>query len=203
MPRSWTAESITAWKHERKERRVASGYKPIEALSGLKKDEALEAERKALIETEFSRLTTQSWNLGKHPLTSFAAPFSGVILAPQNYSARHGIDRLKVRKGQDLNKVVHDHYHERVDSKAYPGENYVATDGIQSRRHEYMGPSPRLASYRFTGDQIEIEWWDKYFDDTWVGTQKWKVEAELDVQVEGWFVIDRNKAEGQSLGRLS
>lgn len=63
---------------------------------------------------------------------------------------------------------------------------------LDSTRHEYLGPNPRLASYRFTHSEMEIEWWEDYIKDTWIGTKKWEVEAEFDEAVEGWFLSSRN-----------
>lgn len=61
-----------------------------------------------------------------------------------------------------------------------------------SLRHEYLGPSPRIASYRMTGNEIAIEWWEAYIKDAWTGSTKWKVEADYDEAVEAWFLVDRN-----------
>lgn len=55
-----------------------------------------------------------------------------------------------------------------------------------------MGPSPHVAAYRLTVDQAEIEWWEPFLAQAWIGALGWKVEAEFDDEVEGWFLLDRN-----------
>jgi len=190
--RVWTPESIKTWQNERDERRKGKGQPPTHTLGSAERVVALESERQELIETEFSLLSTQAWDVGKHPFLSSPSPFAGFLLLPKNYLARDGIHRLRVRKGDDLNRIVHQFYDEFVDPKTYLGDNYVSKDGIDARRHEYLGPNPRIASYRFTLDEIEIEWWEDYIKDTWIGSEKWEVKAEFDEVVEGWFLVDRN-----------
>ena len=41
---------------------------------------------------------------------------------------------MRVRKGDDLNRMVYRYYDEFVDPKTYPGENYVSNDGLLTRR---------------------------------------------------------------------
>lgn len=57
-------------------------------------------------------------------------------------------------------------------------------------RHEYLGPSPNMAGYRFTQDVAEIAFWDDYMKMMWIGKRQWDVELEFDPEVESWFVVE-------------
>lgn len=48
-------------------------------------------------------------------------------------------------------------------------------------RHEYLGPDPRVAGYiRDEDGEIQIQWWDGYLQDQWMGKTRWNVEIETD-----------------------
>ena len=116
--------------------------------------------------------------------------------------------QLKFREGDDLNQLTYHYYDQRVDPSSYYGNNFVTDGGIQARRlvsfhctarpnvlswrnrHEYLGPCPKVAGYRFTNGQAEICFWDDYLKTAWIGARTWDVELEFDPVVETWFVSD-------------
>jgi len=60
-----------------------------------------------------------------------------------------------------------------------------------NNRHEYMGPSPCVATYRFTRNEAEVEFWEAHLEQTWIGKHLWRIEVEFDEVVQGWFLVDR------------
>ena len=95
VQRVWTPESIDAWRNERDERRKKQGLKPMHDLNPKDKVDAIEGDKRELIDKEFSILSTQAWEVGKPPLLAYAAPFNGYLLLPKNYRARDGIHRVR------------------------------------------------------------------------------------------------------------
>ncbi|KAF9480713.1 hypothetical protein BDN70DRAFT_804819, partial [Pholiota conissans] len=61
---------------------------------------------------------------------------------------------------------------------------------LADNRHEYLGPSPKVAGYRFTGDLAQIIFWDDYLNTMWLGKHQWDVEIEFDAVVDSWFVAE-------------
>lgn len=49
------------------------------------------------------------------------------------------------------------------------------------RRHEYLGPDPRVAGYRIDveGD-VHIKWWDAFLQDQWMDKQKWAFDVRME-----------------------
>lgn len=42
-------------------------------------------------------------------------------------------------------------------------------------RHEYLGPDPRVAGYRFDVDgEVHVKWWDSFLQDLWMDRGKWQ-----------------------------
>jgi len=44
-----------------------------------------------------------------------------------------------------------------------------------------MGPDPRVVGYAYDSDgEIHIKWWDKFLQEQWMDSRKWKFELEQD-----------------------
>lgn len=58
------------------------------------------------------------------------------------------------------------------------------------RRHEYLGPDPRVAGYHLDVDgEVHIKWWDGFLQDQWMDRQKWRFEVKVDDEGK-WAEID-------------
>ena len=57
----------------------------------------------------------------------------------------------------------------------------------KTRRHEFLGPDPRVAGYEIeAGGNVYIRWWDEFLSDQWSGTQKWKLDVVWDEDDKKW-----------------
>ncbi|EGO03267.1 hypothetical protein SERLA73DRAFT_129538 [Serpula lacrymans var. lacrymans S7.3] len=102
---------------------------------------------------------------------------------PRTYLARGGVDVRGISEGMDLNQFVFEHYMELKEGKAdgVKAVNYVHADDVVSRRHEYLGPDPRIAGYFFDNyGEVHIRWWDGFLKDQWMDQQKWKLSVKVD-----------------------
>ncbi|KII84521.1 hypothetical protein PLICRDRAFT_45868 [Plicaturopsis crispa FD-325 SS-3] len=130
-----------------------------------------------------------AWQVHRWPIDKRIANSRTRIHLPRTYLARIGVDIKPVREGVDLNQVVYRHYAEQAEEKA--GEewvNYVHADRVVSRRHEYLGPDPRVAGYFFDIDgDVHIQWYDGFLHDQWMDKQKWKLELTQDATGK-WIV---------------
>jgi len=86
-----------------------------------------------------------------------------------------------------LNQIVSAFYSEKVDAD-YLGVNYVTRDGICARRHEFLGPAPYVAGFRFSAkaQKARVEWWDATTRVKWIGKEVWTNEVYFDETVGGW-----------------
>ncbi|KIJ42349.1 hypothetical protein M422DRAFT_254421, partial [Sphaerobolus stellatus SS14] len=81
---------------------------------------------------------------------------------------------------EDLNRLVYNWYYEEFEDDKARGVNFVTTDDVKPRRHEYLGPDPRVAGYEIGNDgNIHIRWWDAFLENQWVGKENWKIEMTL------------------------
>ncbi|KAG6897488.1 hypothetical protein C0992_001093 [Termitomyces sp. T32_za158] len=134
-------------------------------------------EKKGALQTITDLRRALAWELARWPLTKHVHWDRGRIHLPRSYLSRDGEDTRNVYPGTDLNQLVHHYYLEEIDTKTNDWINYVHMDKVVAKRHEYLGPSPRVAGYFIDVDgDIYIKWWDSYLSDQWMGTQKWKVE---------------------------
>ncbi|KAH9832291.1 uncharacterized protein C8Q71DRAFT_840698 [Rhodofomes roseus] len=195
MKRTWTEQSIREWIQRRDEYRERWRFPSLAALrdSDDPQDQrdyksALSLERSTLL-VRMHRYYTRNlaWSLEKHPIAAYPAPFSGDLFLPLSYRQFHGVRKIKIKKDDDLNYVLYGFYDERVPA-TYPGPNYVSSDGIIRRRHEYLGPKPFVAEYRFNEDRREIfiEWWDDYLQVKWMNDTTWSIEVYWEDCVQGW-----------------
>ncbi|KAH6897962.1 hypothetical protein BKA70DRAFT_1198620 [Coprinopsis sp. MPI-PUGE-AT-0042] len=197
MERTWTAEEAQEWITRRDNSRSRHG---LPALDDLRRDDpkgykmALQKEKSCLLD-RLGKLTkdTWSWSVENHPPAEWPAPFSGTLLLPNDHLAKNGFSKVRFETGDNLNYIVHNFYQEKVPND-YPGLNFVARPGICNKRHEYLGPSPRVAGYQL--DKItktgQVEWYDGSLKQMWVGNGRWTIGAYFDETVQGWV----SKARG-------
>ncbi|OBZ77904.1 hypothetical protein A0H81_02139 [Grifola frondosa] len=139
--------------------------------------------------TDNRRVT--AWQLHRWPLEKRIVNERTRIHLPRTYLSKDGSDVRAVYAGTDLNQFVHQHYLEEVQKNAGEGwANYVTAESVVSRRHEYLGPDPRVAGYFFDSDgEVHIKWWDAFLQDQWMDKQKWKFDVKLDEDGK-WVEID-------------
>ncbi|KAI8986815.1 hypothetical protein BD414DRAFT_545226 [Trametes punicea] len=168
--------------------------KPATASADGKKREA------ALKEiAEYRRVT--AWPVGRWPLEKRVVHERTRVHLPRTYRARHGVDVRTLWPGTDVNQFVHRYYCEnkgRKDGKESEREprareewpNYVAAEAIQAKRHEYLGPDPRVAGYWVDADgEYHIKWYDAFLKDQWVENRKWSFDVRLDARGH-WVEVD-------------
>ncbi|KAF5383131.1 hypothetical protein D9615_004819 [Tricholomella constricta] len=135
-------------------------------------------EKKAALHTFTDLRRAFAWELARWPLGKNVMWDRGRIHLPRSYLSRDGEDVRTVHPGTDLNQLVHHYYLEDVDPKLSGWVNYVHGDEVVAKRHEFLGPNPRVAGYFVDVDgDIHIKWWDSFLSDQWMGSQKWKVEG--------------------------
>ncbi|KAF7321912.1 hypothetical protein MKEN_00713400 [Mycena kentingensis (nom. inval.)] len=111
----------------------------------------------------------QPWAIDKYPLLRIPAPFSGSILVPHCFRGVGGNSKVSVYGGDDLNRAIFDYYAQAAP-EGQLGTNYIDPEGLDSKRHEYLGPSPFVAGYKYDSRRktIEIEWWDEFLNLKWI-----------------------------------
>ncbi|GLB38908.1 hypothetical protein LshimejAT787_0600700 [Lyophyllum shimeji] len=143
-------------------------------------------EKKGALQTITEHRRAFAWELARWPLEKCVVWNHGRIHLPRSYLSRDGEDIRTVRPGTDLNYLVHSHYIEAMDPKTITTVNYVRGDNIAAKRHEFLGPNPRVAGYFIDVDgDIQIKWWDSFLNDQWLGSQKWT--AEIAWNGEKWL----------------
>ncbi|KAJ7097171.1 hypothetical protein B0H15DRAFT_773689 [Mycena belliarum] len=128
-----------------------------------------------------------AWQLHIWPMEKFVVRKRGRLHLPRSYLAKDGEDMQTVHEGTDLNQLVHQYYLESIDPGSVAWVNFVHADNVVARRHEFLGPDPRVAGFEIdVGGNIYIRWWDGFLADQWTGTQKWKLEVVWDENEEKW-----------------
>lgn len=199
MDRIWTPESIEKFNRQRDEfLSDEKGKGPWTSLSTAEKDEIMGGLKDTLMGPAFEKLKAEAWALEKPPSRKFIAPVSGTLLLPKNLNSTKGYENVRFKRGDDLNSITYQHYNTPVSKEGVMGVNYVqhispdGTGAIRPKRHEYLGPSPRVASYRFSRSTCEIEFWESYLEQAWIGKTYWTVEEEFDEEVQWWFPVERS-----------
>ncbi|KAF8909062.1 hypothetical protein CPB85DRAFT_1435807 [Mucidula mucida] len=121
-----------------------------------------------------------AWPVNRWPLDRFFAPSRTRVHLPLSYLARDGLATKTVFPGEDVNHAVYRFYAE--EAKGGKGRvNYVHADSVDERRHEYLGPDPRVAGY-YTDPQgeLHVRWWDAFLGDQWMEEGKWTMEVAWD-----------------------
>ncbi|OSD07868.1 hypothetical protein PYCCODRAFT_1330958, partial [Trametes coccinea BRFM310] len=138
---------------------------------------------------EYRRVT--AWAIARWPLEKRVVHERVRVHLPRTYRARHGVDVRTVWPGTDLNQFVHRHYDEaRERAVREEWENFVAAEAILAKRHEYLGPDPRVAGYWIDADgDYHIKWYDAFLKDQWVDNRKWSFDVRLNARGE-WVEVD-------------
>ncbi|KAF9218849.1 hypothetical protein BS17DRAFT_478569 [Gyrodon lividus] len=140
-----------------------------------------EKERKAAVKTLTDTMRAMAWSVYRWPIGRRICEYNTKIHLPRTYLSTHGEDVRPVHQGVDINQLVHRHYMDTFDAEKHPGWiNYVHTDDVASRRHEYIGPDPRVAGYFFDGyGEIHVRWWDAFLKEQWMNKDKWSLDATM------------------------
>ncbi|KAF7315417.1 hypothetical protein MIND_00056500 [Mycena indigotica] len=111
----------------------------------------------------------QPWAIDKYPLQKVPAPFSGSIVVPHCFRGVGGSSKVSVYAGDDLNRAIFDYYAQECPESQI-GTNYIDPEGLDSKRHEYLGPSPFVAGYLFDARRktVDVEFWDEFLKLHWV-----------------------------------
>ncbi|KAF9020597.1 hypothetical protein BDZ89DRAFT_958139 [Hymenopellis radicata] len=119
-----------------------------------------------------------AWPVHRWPLERFFAQTRTRVHLPLSYLARDGLATRTVHPGEDVNHAVYRFYAE--DAKG-GRVNYVHADSVDERRHEYLGPDPRVAGY-YTDPrgELHVRWWDGFLGDQWMEEGKWTMEVDWD-----------------------
>ncbi|ETW81197.1 hypothetical protein HETIRDRAFT_169954 [Heterobasidion irregulare TC 32-1] len=195
MKRVWTAQTINDWVARRdayREQRKKPSMAALRESADVKDRQAYERElaieRKVLKERLDELSTAFAWVIDKPPLERYPAPFSGTLHLPTNLHQSTGhATKLKFSLGDDLNMLIFEFYDAKVPSD-YKGTNFVSVEALSPRRHEYLGPAPKVVGFQFfeaTGE-AHIEWWDAYLKEKWVDAGFWRNEVYFDEDVHGW-----------------
>ncbi|KAF9567144.1 hypothetical protein CPC08DRAFT_814348 [Agrocybe pediades] len=193
MPQNWTSEKIAHFKADRDKLRRDKGLCPFDQLNNQEKKATIEAQKADLLQDAEANLRLTAWSLGHQPLHVYAAPYSGFLELPRDHMAASGCDRIKFEPGTNLNAITFNYYNEAVDSRSYcRSQNYVSDGSIHPKRHEYLGPSPKVGGYRFAYGTAQVLFWDDYLDSRWVGKRKWNIELEFDSTVDSWRVLEHS-----------
>lgn len=159
--------------------------------------------------SDFRKAT--AWQVHRSPLDKRIVDHRTKIHLPRSYLAADGEDVKTVWAGADLNQIVHQHYIQFLGGEVVlgTGANYVSPDGIMEKRcalirlhakgavsndstcrHEYLGPDPRIAGYRFDMEgEVHIKWWDSFLQDLWMDKGKWTFDVKMKDDGK-WVEID-------------
>ncbi|KAJ6517428.1 hypothetical protein C8R47DRAFT_1172795 [Mycena vitilis] len=128
-----------------------------------------------------------AWQLHAWPMEKFVVRQRSKLHLPRSYLCKDGEDLQTVYPGTDLNQFVHQYYLEKLDPQSVQWVNFVHADDIVARRHEFLGPDPRVAGYEIDGaSNVFIRWWDGFLSDQWSGTQKWKLDVVWSEEDNAW-----------------
>ncbi|GJE86720.1 hypothetical protein PsYK624_028010 [Phanerochaete sordida] len=153
-----------------------------------------EGERKKALEVISKFRQATAWQVHRWPLEKKTVDHKTKIHLPRSYLATAGEDVKTVWAGSDLNQIVHQHYFDALDlvSDEIPKKsaNFVTPDAVTVRRHEYLGPDPRIAGYRFDADgEVHVKWWDSFLGDLWMDKGKWKWDVKM-TEDGKWVEVD-------------
>lgn len=152
-----------------------------------------EGERKKALEVISKFRQATAWQVHRWPLEKRTIDRKTKIHLPRSYLATAGEDVETVWPGSDLNQVVHQHYIQPLDadSEGFPeSANFVAPDAVMVKRHEYLGPDPRIAGYHFDVDgEVHVKWWDSFLGDLWMDKGKWNWDVKM-TEDGKWVEID-------------
>ncbi|KAJ7245659.1 hypothetical protein B0H12DRAFT_1187561 [Mycena haematopus] len=152
----------------------------------LAEDEKLKLKAPALKSLNATR-RAHAWQLHSWPMEKFIIRNRSKLYLPRSYLCKDGMDVQTVYPGTDLNQFVHQYYLEKVDPQSVQWVNFVHADNVVARRHEFLGPDPRVAGFEIDGhENVFIRWWDGFLSDQWSGTQKWKLDVVWNEEGNEW-----------------
>ncbi|KAJ3717859.1 hypothetical protein C8R42DRAFT_676842 [Lentinula raphanica] len=190
--RTWDPSSIQAFNAKRDERRARSGLPSFSSLDPVERADQNENEKSLLKDEMWNKLTLQASPLEKYPLHQAIAPCDGFLLCPQIFrppgTIRSTLPTASIpfRKGQDLYAKAYYHYSQPPsDQEKRDFANYVSSDGISPRRHEYIGPAPRLSGFYLQGNEAHILFYDSSLNLAWSASGTWSLRTEIDDTVDG------------------
>ncbi|KAJ3976095.1 hypothetical protein EV361DRAFT_945575 [Lentinula raphanica] len=199
--RTWDQSSIQAFNARRDERRARNGLPPLHTLNAEQRAAQNASEKGPLKDEVWNKLTLQvavkpdlltAAPLEKYPLHQAIAPCDGVLICPQILRSvgtiRGALPTVKIpfRQGQDLYTKAYYHYSQPPsDQERKDFENYVSSDGISPRRHEYLGPAPRLSGFYLQGNEAQILVFDTSLNLAWSANGTWSLRMEVDDTVDG------------------
>ncbi|KAJ7167033.1 hypothetical protein C8R46DRAFT_269038 [Mycena filopes] len=158
-----------------------------EELAQQAEQEARDKLRTGALKALIAGKRARAWQLHAWPMEKFVLRQRARLHLPRSYLSRDGEDVQMVYPGTDINQLVHQYYLESVNPKSNEWVNFVHADDVTARRHEFLGPAPRVAGYDLDRDgQVYIRWWDEFLSDQWTGTQKWKLEVVWSDEDGAW-----------------
>ncbi|KAI0689163.1 hypothetical protein BC835DRAFT_272387 [Cytidiella melzeri] len=142
-----------------------------------------EAQNKALKEIGDHRKAI-AWQVHRWPLEKRVVQEKTRLHLPRSYLSKAGEDVKTLWPGDDLNQAVHNYYaqnlvgDEEEKLKVRNCANFVTEDSLSRRRHEYLGPDPRVVGYRVDVDgELHVKWWDGFLQDMWMDNGKWTFDV--------------------------
>ncbi|KAI0311221.1 hypothetical protein OF83DRAFT_1031502, partial [Amylostereum chailletii] len=131
---------------------------------------------------------TTAWALHRWPMERRPVRRRTKVHLPRSYLGRDGEDVRVVHPGTDLNQFVYRHYDREAEGKEGALTNYVSADKVSDKKHEYLGPDPRVAGFFFDVDgEIHVCWWDRFLEDQWMDRGKWTM-LEVEMNENGDWV---------------
>ncbi|KIK71603.1 hypothetical protein GYMLUDRAFT_254763 [Collybiopsis luxurians FD-317 M1] len=116
--------------------------------------------------------------LEKYPLQQAVATDAGKLICPNKPATidhLRGSTEVHFRRGDNLFLLTWRHYSQAVSSDEQQGSNYVGTDGIAIRLHEYLGPSPAVSGFVAEDGKATILFYDQQLKKTWSALGPWKI----------------------------
>ncbi|KAJ3894375.1 hypothetical protein GG344DRAFT_74168 [Lentinula edodes] len=191
--RTWDPASIQTFNARRDDRRAKDGQQPFSSLSPNERKPASAADKDALKNELWNRMTLQTTPLEKFPMQQAIAPCKGVMICPgtirSSGHSRIPITKLPFEKGQDLFITAYYHYSKLASEDDRTAKNYVSNDGISPRRHEYLGPEPRMSGFYLEGNEVQILFYDSNLKLPWTAHGTWSLGMEFDETVEAFVPI--------------
>ncbi|KAJ6612516.1 hypothetical protein B0H10DRAFT_2177371 [Mycena sp. CBHHK59/15] len=159
----------------------------MESILSAEEEEEKQKTKKSSLQSINAVKRASAWQLHTWPMEKFIIRSRAKMHLPRSYLSKDGEDVLNVHPDTDVNQFVHQYYLEHIDPKNVPWVNFVHADNVVARRHEFLGPDPRVAGYEIDGGgNVYIRWWDGFLSDQWSGTQKWKLEITWDTNAKKW-----------------
>ncbi|KAE9403631.1 hypothetical protein BT96DRAFT_1016867 [Gymnopus androsaceus JB14] len=126
-----------------------------------------------------STMQDQASPLEGYPLQHAVAAGAGKLICPTSISHPERITEVPFARGDNLFWLTWRHYSQTILSDQQPGSNYVSTDGIAMRLHEYLGPSPAVSGFVVEDGKATILFYDLQLKKSWSVHGPWKMAPLL------------------------